>query len=351
MSTAVELAPLVGIVLACLSLGVSRATYYRLHRGAAMAYTRLPRAPSSLALSGRERQAILDVFHAPEHLDSSPRTVYAKLLDAGHYLGSVSTLYRVLRDVAEARPRRAERTHPPYAKPELLATGPRELWSWDITKLKGPAKWVHYHLYVILDVFSRYVVGWMLADRESAQLAHDLISATCDKEGIVAGQLTLHADRGTSMRSKPVALLLADLGITKTHSRPRVSDDNPFSESQFRTVKYHPDFPARFDSELHARQFCQTFFPWYNQEHCHSGIGYMPPAAVHFGQAPQRYAARQQVLEQAFNAHPLRFKGRRPQPPALPTQVGINLPNTSSRGHGEREDSTLNSPTLMSQSR
>ena len=153
------------------------------------------------------------------------------------------------------------------------------------------------------------------------------------------------------MRSKPVALLLADLGITKTHSRPRVSDDNPFSESQFRTVKYHPDFPARFDSELHARQFCQTFFPWYNQEHCHSGIGYMPPAAVHFGQAPQRYAARQQVLEQAFNAHPLRFKGRRPQPPALPTQVGINLPNTSSRGHGEREDSTLNSPTLMSQSR
>ena len=156
----------------------------------------------------------------------------------------MSTLYRVLRDVAEARPRRAERTHPPYAKPELLATGPRELWSWDITKLKGPAKWVHYHLYVILDVFSRYVVGWMLADRESAQLAHDLISATCDKEGIVAGQLTLHADRGTSMRSKPVALLLADLGITKTHSRPRVSDDNPFSESQFRTVKYHPDFPG-----------------------------------------------------------------------------------------------------------
>lgn len=263
----------------------------------------------------------------------------------------MSTIYRVLRDAGEVHRRRAERTHPPYAKPELLATGPRELWSWDITKLKGPAKWLHYHLYVILDVFSRYVVGWMLANRESAQLAHDLISATCDKEGIVAGQLTLHADRGTSMRSKSVALLLSDLGITKTHSRPRVSDDNPFSESQFRTVKYHPDFPARFDCELHARRFCQTFFPWYNQEHCHSGIGYMPPAAVHFGQATQRYAARQQVLEQAFGAHPERFKGRRPQPPALPTQVGINLPNTSTRDHGERGGSTLNSPTPVSQSR
>ena len=308
MSTAVELAPLVGIVLACLSLGVSRATYYRLHRGAAMAYTRLPRAPSSLALSGRERQAILDVFHAPEHLDSSPRTVYAKLLDAGHYLGSVSTLYRVLRDVAEARPRRAERTHPPYAKPELLATGPRELWSWDITKLKGPAKWVHYHLYVILDVFSRYVVGWMLADRESAQLAHDLISATCDKEGIVAGQLTLHADRGTSMRSKPVALLLADLGITKTHSRPRVSDDNPFSESQFRTVKYHPDVPARSDSDSMRASSADVAVP------------YMPPAAVHTNAAART----------RFWSKPMRL---------LPCPRRSALPNTSSRGHGD-EDST-----------
>ena len=190
MSAAVELAPLVGIMLACLALGVSRATYYRLHQAAAVPRTLTPRAPSALALSDSERQAILDVFHAPEHLDSSPRTVYAKLLDAEHYLGSVSTMYRVLRDASEVCPRRAERTHPPYAKPELLATGPRELWSWDIAKLKGPAKWVHYHLYVILDVFSRYVVGWMLANRESAQLAHDLISATCDQEGIVPGELT-----------------------------------------------------------------------------------------------------------------------------------------------------------------
>jgi putative transposase len=351
MSIAVALAPVIGIALACLALGVSRATYYRLHGDAQAPAPSVPRAPSALALSGPERQAILDVLHAPEHVDSSVRTVYVKLLDTGRYLGSVSTFYRVLRAAAEVRPRRAERTHPVYAKPELLAIGPRELWSWDITKLKGPAKWLHYHLYVILDVFSRYVVGWMLADRESAQLAHALISATCDKEGIGAGQLTLHADRGTSMRSKPVALLLADLGVTKTHSRPRVSDDNPFSEAQFRTVKYHPDFPARFDSELHARTFCQSFFPWYNHEHCHSGIGYMPPAAVHFGQASERYDARQQVLGQAFSAHPLRFKGRPPHPPALPTQVGINLPSTSSRDHGERGLSTLNSPTPMSQSR
>ena len=244
-------------MLACLSLGVSRATYYRLHRGAAMAYTRLPRAPSSLALSGRERQAILDVFHAPEHLDSSPRTVYAKLLDAGHYLGSVSTLYRVLRDVAEARPRRAERTHPPYAKPELLATGPRELWSWDITKLKGPAKWVHYHLYVILDVFSRYVVGWMLADRESAQLAHDLISATCDKEGIVAGQLTLHADRGTSMRSKPVAPAAFR---SRDHQDPLASPGER-RQSILRVAVPHREVPPRLPRAVRLRTPCAPVLP------------------------------------------------------------------------------------------
>jgi transposase InsO family protein len=290
------------------------------------------------------------VLHEPEHANSSPHTVYAKLLDAGRYLGSVSTFYRVLRAAGEVRARRNELTHPPYAKPELLATGPRELWSWDISKLKGPAKWVHYHLYVILDVFSRYVVGWMLATRETAELAHELIGATCDKEGIVPGQLTLHADRGTSMRSKPVALLLADLGVTKTHSRPHVSDDNPFSESQFRTLKYQPQFPARFDSELHARRFCQSFFAWYNHEHRHSGIGYMTPAAVHFGHAQRLYVDRQCVLERAFTEHPERFKGRRPRPPALPTQAGINLPKTMQRDHGEREHSTLNSLQLVSQS-
>jgi putative transposase len=352
MSAAVELAPLVGIVLACLALGVSRATYHRHQQHtAAVVRPRLPRAPSPLALSTRERQSILTLFHQPAHLDDSPRTLYAKLLDAGRYLASVSTFYRVLRAASEMRPRRNERTHPAYARPELLASAPRELWSWDITKLKGPRKWLHYHLYVILDVFSRYVVGWMLATRESAELAHALIAATCDKERIGAGELTLHADRGSSMRSKPVALLLADLGVTKTHSRPHVSDDNPFSEAQFRTLKYQPEFPARFDSEAHARSFCQWFFSWYNHQHRHSGIGYMTPAAVHGGHAPRLYQARQCVLTQAFADHPERFKGRRPQPPALPTEVGINLPKPTPRDHGERAHATLNSPQPVSQSR
>ena len=350
MSVAVELAPAIGIAPACLALGVSRATYYRGQADPGIPRARVARAPSPLALDAHERQTILDVLHAPEHADSSPHTVYAKLLDAKRYLGSVSTFYRVLRSAGEVRPRRNERTHPPYAKPELLATGPRELWSWDITKLKGPAKWVHFHLYVILDVFSRYVVGWMLANQETAELAHELIAATCDKEGIVPEQLTLHADRGTSMRSKSVALLLSDLRVTKTHSRPRVSDDNPFSESQFRTLKYQPEFPDRFDSEAHARRFCQTFFPWYNHENRHSGIGYMTPAAVHLGHAQQLYDDRQRVLDAALAAHPERFKGRRPLPPPLPHQVGINLPTTMQRRNGECEHSTLNSPKSVSQS-
>jgi putative transposase len=219
-----------------------------------------------------------------------------------------------------------------------------------VPALQRPAKWVCFHLYVILDVFSRYVVGWMIAPRESAELAHELIAATCDKEGIARGQLTLHADRGTSMRSKPVALLLADLGVTRSHSRPHVSDDNPYSEAQFKTLKYQPDFPACFESIEHARAFCQGFFAWYNHAHRHSGIGYMTPAAVHTGQAPRLYAVRQQVLDQAFVAHPERFTRRHPTPPALPVEVGINLPKPTPRVPGEAQRSTLNSPQPMSQS-
>ena len=314
-----------------------------------MSYPRRPRPRSPLALSEPEREAILELLHAPAYVNLSPRTVFAMLLDAGRYLASVSSFYRILRAAGEVRPRRNELTHPPYAKPELLASGPRQLWSWDITKLKGPAKWVHYHLYVILDVFSRYVVGWMLAPRESAELAQELIAATCAKEAIPPAQLTLHADRGTSMRSKPVALLLADLGVTKSHSRPHVSDDNPYSESQFRTLKYQPEFPERFASEEHARAFCQAFFHWYNHDHRHSGIGYMTPAAVHSGRALALYQARQVVLMQAFAEHPQRFKGRQPMPPALPTQVGINLPTNPPHAQGKREPSTLNSPQPVSQ--
>ena len=275
MNSAKAIAPHIGIAAACIGLGVPRATFYRAQRPVSVQQANVPRASSPRALSVPEQHTILEWLHQPAYADLSPRTVFAMLLDAGRYLASVSTFYRLLRASGETRGRRNELTHPAYAKPELLATGPRELWSSDITKLKGPAKWVCFHLYVILDVFSRYVIGWMIAPRESAELAHELIAATCDKEGIVRGQLTLHADRGTSMRSKPVALLLADLGVTRSHSRPHVSDDNPYSEAQFKTLKYQPDFPARFDSIENARAFCQGFFAWYNHAHRHSGIGYM----------------------------------------------------------------------------
>ena len=350
MNTALEIAPEIGIVAACSGLGVARATFYRAQRPVSVRQSRAPRPASPRALSVSEQHTILEVLHEPAYVDSSPRTVFAMLLDADRYLASVSTFYRLLRASGETRRRRDELTHPAYAKPELLASGPRELWSWDITKLKGPAKWVCFHLYVILDVFSRYVVGWMIAPQESAELAHTLIAATCDKEGIARGQLTLHADRGTSMRSKPVAMLLADLGVTKSHSRPHVSDDNPYSEAQFKTLNYQPYFPARFDSLEHARAFCQAFFAWYNHAHRHSGIGYMTPAAVHSGQAPRLYAARQQVLDQALAAHPERFTRRPPTPPALPVEVGINLPKPTPRLTGEAQRSTLNSPQLVSQS-
>ena len=285
MTTATELAPLIGVLAACLALGVARATFYRARQPAQMLWPRLPRPRSPLALPAPERQAILDMLHAPQYVDRSPRTVFAMLLDAGCYLASVSTFYRLLRTVGETRGRRNQLTHPAYAKPELLATAPRQLWSWDITKLKGPAKWECFHLYVILDVFSRYAVGWMLALRESAELAKELIATTCEKQRIVPGELTLHADRGSSMRSKPVAMLLVDLDVAKSHSRPHVSDDNPYSEAHFKTLKYQPQFPERFRSEVHARAFCQDFFTWYNGEHYHSGIGLNTPHDVHYGRA------------------------------------------------------------------
>lgn len=343
MITVIELLPLVGVVAACWALGVARATYYRTQASVPSCAAPRRRPPSPWALSVLEQQHILDVLHAPAHVDKSPRTVYAMLLDAGHYLASVATFYRLLRGLGETRGRRNQLTHPVYTKPELLARAPRQLWSWDITKLKGPAKGTCFHLYVILDVFSRYVVGWMLAPRESAELAQELIAATCDREQIPRDQLTLHADRGASMRSKPVALLLADLGVTKSHSRPYVSDDNPFSEAQFRTLKYQPDFPDRFASVEHGRGFCQTFFGWYNDAHYHSGIGYMTPAAMHTGQAAQLYAARQLVLDQAQGNHPGRFTQRHPVPPALPTAVGINWPTLTPELDPQPASATLNS--------
>jgi putative transposase len=247
------------------------------------------------ALSPTEQRAVLDVLHDERFVDRAVAQVYAMLLDEGTYVCSARTMYRLLAVAGETRERRCQLIHPPYQKPELLATQPNEVWSWDITKLRGPVKWSYFYLYVILDIFSRYVVGWMVAHRESSLLAKRLIEDTCHKEGVVHGQLTIHADRGSSMTSKPVALLLADLGVTKTHSRPHVSDDNPFSESQFKTLKYRPEFPGRFGSIQDARAFCRTFFPWYNTEHRHSGIAMMPPEIVHRGRTAECLAVRQET--------------------------------------------------------
>jgi len=249
------------------------------------------------------------------------------LLDAGTYLCSVRTMYRILEENQEVRERRNQLRHPGYKKPELLATAPNQVWSWDITKLRGPVKWTYYYLYVILDIFSRYVVGWMVAHREKSALAKKLIEQSCEKQDIQRDQLIIHADRGPSMTSKPVAFLLADLGVTKSHSRPYVSNDNPYSESQFKTMKYRPDFPERFGCIEDSRSFGQDFFRWYNTEHYHSGIGYLTPEDVHYGRAEQIIKERERVLEAAFEKHPNRFKGKVPKPMALPGAVWINKPS------------------------
>jgi putative transposase len=253
--------------------------------------------------------------------------VHAALLDEGTYVCSTRTMYRIAEHAGENHERRNVRSYPDLVKPELLATRPNELWSWDITKLLGPQKWTYYYLYVILDVFSRYAVGWMVAHRETKQLARKLIEATLHKQNIQPGQLTLHADRGSSMTSKPVAFLCADLGVTKTHSRPHVSDDNPFSEAQFKTMKYRPDFPERFGSIEHARNHCGDFFPWYNNEHRHSGLAMLTPYEVHHGIADERVASRARVLEAAHALHPERFPHGKPVPLLPPTEVWINRPD------------------------
>jgi putative transposase len=266
------------------------------------------------------------VLHAERFWDAAPASVYAALLDEGVYLASVATMYRLLRQQGETGDRRRHATHPARVKPELVATTPNQVWSWDITKLAGPAKWTYFYLYVILDVYSRYVVGWMVAHQEAAALAERLLADTIAAQRVDDGQLAVHADRGTSMTSKPVALLLADLGVTRSHSRPHVPDDNPYSESQFKTLKHHPAFPDRFGSIQDARVFCQRFFGWYNLEHYHSGIGLLTPADVHYGRAGQVIAARQVVLGDAYAAHPERFVRKPPTPPRLPEQVWINKP-------------------------
>jgi len=324
MGAVETLAPVVGTAPACEALTINRASLYRRRHRPITVPRRRPTPPR--ALSPVERETVRDVLHSERFVDKAPAQVVATLLDEDVYHCSTRTMYRVLESNREVRERRDQLRHPIYQKPELLATAPNQVWSWDITKLLGPAKWTYFYLYVILDIFSRYVVGWMLADHESARLAKRLIDDSYAKQRILPGQLTIHADRGSSMKSKGVALLLASLGITKTHSRPHVSNDNPYSEAQFKTIKYCPAFPDRFGSYQDAQGFCHPFFRYYNHEHRHSGIGLMTPYAVHHGLAPQITAARRETLLAAYARHPERFVRKVPQPPILPEAAWINPP-------------------------
>mgnify|MGYP001571114740 FL=1 len=327
MNAAEDLAASVGTAAACRALSVPRATLYRQRQAPAQPRVEVPARPAPpLKLTALEQARALEMLHSARFVDASPYTVYATLLDEGAYVGSVRTLYRLLEQAGENTERRRVRTPTSYVKPELLATGPNQLWSWDITKLKGPQKWTYFYLYVIIDVFSRCVVGWTVATRESSALAKLLFQETCEKQGITPDQLTVHADRGASMTSKCLAQLFADLGVTKTHSRPYTSDDNPFSEAHFKTLKYRPDFPARFGCLEDARAHCRAFFDWYNQEHRHAGIAFMTPAAVHAGQVAAILETRSRTLEAAFDANPARFKGRCPTPQQPPEAVWINPP-------------------------
>jgi len=320
-----ELAPHTSVSAACRSLGIPRATIYRRRQRDTPRPRRQPK-PSPRKLKVDARRAVLAKLHLSRFVDKSPAEVVAILLDEGSYLCSERTMYRILEESQEVRERRAQLRHPKYVKPELLATGPNQVWSWDITKLKGPVKWSYFHLYVILDIFSRYVVGWMVAEHEGATLASRLIGESCKKQSILEGQLTLHADRGPSMRSKHVAHLLADLGVTKTHSRPHVSNDNPYSESQFKTLKYHPTFPGFFGSVQDARAFCTPFFDWYNSEHRHSGISMLTPETVHYGRATQTLEARHAVMSAAQQRHPERFVHGAPSLQRAPHAAWINPP-------------------------
>jgi len=325
MTATSELTTELGVKAACQALAVPRSSFYRSRQAPKADCPALPvRSPRSL--SPTEQSTVRETLNSPRFADQAPRAVYATLLDEERYLCSWRTMYRILAQDQEVRERRNQLRHPSYVKPELLATAPNQLWSWDITKLLGPTKGRFYQLYVIIDVFSRYIPGWLIAERESAALAEHLVRETCLKQGIKPDKLTLHADRGSSMKSKPLALLLEDLGVTKSHSRPRVSNDNPYSESQFKTMKYRPDFPQYFGSLADARAWAQSFFHWYNQEHYHNSLGLLTPASVHSGQAADLLEKRQRVLDAAYAAHPERFVKNHPTVLPLPSAVWINRP-------------------------
>jgi putative transposase len=327
MNSLSDLTSQVGVAVACQALAVPRSSFYRSRQEPRLKMVpTVPPTPSPRALSDVEQSVVRETLNSPRFVDQTPRAVYATLLDEQKYLCSWRTMYRILEKHQEVRERRNQLRHPDHPKPQLVATAPNQLWSWDITKLQGPTKGTYYQLYVIIDVFSRYVTGWLLADRESTTLAKRLVRETCRKQKIQPDQLTLHADRGSSMKSKPLALLLTDLGVTKTHSRPRISNDNPYSESQFKTLKYRPDFPERFGSLEDARAWVGPFFDWYNQEHYHSSLGLLTPASVHYGLATEQLVLRQRVLNDAFSAHPVRFVRKPPSVQSLPEAVWINRP-------------------------
>jgi putative transposase len=326
-----EMGPRLGFAPTCEALGLPRATFYR-H----VAPPELPTAPPprpkakpKQTLTSEERQQVLAVLHEDRFVDLPPAEIYAQLLDEGQHLCSIRTMYRILAENQEVRERRRQRLHPPYKKPELLATAPNQVWSWDITKLLGPTTWTYYYLYVLMDIFSRYVVGWLIAERESAELAKRLITESCARQNVGPGQLIIHADRGSAMRSKTLAQTMATLGVTKSHSRPHVSDDNPFSEAQFKTLKYRPDFPTRFDSLAHGDIHCRDFFDWYNNEHHHVSLGLMTPHDVHHGLAKEKWNRRAEALIAAYTAHPERFPHGVPTPPPLPVAAWINKPSSA----------------------
>jgi putative transposase len=331
MDATETLGKIVPVTQACEALAVSRASLYR-RRSAVCVKTTAATCDkrksnrSHRALSPQQRTAVLDALHSEPFMDQSPREVYATLLDEGTYLCSVRTMYRILSENGPVKERRNQRKHPQYTKPELLATGPNQVWSWDITKLLGPEKWTYYYLYVILDIYSRHTVGWMLAHRESSDLASRLIRETIEKQGVSEDQLTIHSDRGPSMTSHSVAQLLASLSVTKSHSRPHVSNDNPFSESQFKTLKYRPEFPSRFGSYEDALSFCRRFFKWYDDENYHTGIGLLTPSVLHYGHAEEVLAARHKTMQAAYQRHPERFVSGSPKRQQVPPAVWINPP-------------------------
>ena len=328
MQSAVAIIKTTGIAPVLAALGLSRATFYRKRRGTKPDPKPRPRPARTLEVS--ERAEVLEVLRSEEFVDRAPREVYATLLGRGEYLCSPRTMYRILAENREVRDRRDQLRHPRYAKPELVATGPNQVWSWDITKLRTFEKWVYLYLYVLLDLFSRYVVGWLLAETATAALGARLIEESMKRHGIEAGELTAHSDRGTQMTSLTISQLLGRLGVIPSYSRPHVPDDNPYSESQFKTLKYHPGFPDRFSGLEDGLTHCRTFFPWYNHEHAHSGLGYLTPAIVHRGRVEEELAAREAVLLETWRRHPERFVNGPPRLARPPKEVWINKPAETS---------------------